>query len=175
MARVIYAHPAKRGYPLHVFTDLDFWDARKIFRDKLDLLSVRRNFGKDPDGDLYPTQIVSEERSARLRGLVEKRLRKAIVAPPRHVVVREMILNGYFRFRPYDYFPERWSKSLIERVVWFRLPLEQSALCTPYYTVELVWEGEEIIVRRVHREKKYDPVIRTREEARKYRIIPSSF
>ncbi|SFM40931.1 hypothetical protein [Thermodesulforhabdus norvegica] len=175
MARIIYAHPSRRGYPLHVFTDLDFWDARKIFRDKLGLLSVRRNFGKDPDGDIYPTQIVSDERSQRLKNLVEKRLRKAVVAPPRHVVVREMIMNGSFRFRPYDYFPDRWSKSLIERVMRFRLPLEQSALSTPYYTVELVWEGDELVVRRIHREKKHDPVIRTPEEARKYRIIPSGF
>lgn len=175
MARIIHAFPTRYGYQLHVFTDLDFWDTRKIFRDKLDLLSVRRNFGKDLDGDVFPTKIVSNDNSYKLRSLVERRLKKAITSPPRHVVVREMILFGTFCCKPYDYFPKRWSRRLVEQVVWSRLPLEQSALCTPYYTVELIWEGDKLIVRRLHREKKYDPPIRTLKEARRDRIIPSGF
>lgn len=175
MARIIYAHPALRGYPHHLFTDLDFWDARKILRDLFSLLSVRRNFGHSPPGDQFPTQIVIDQATKAVISKVEYRLSKAIPSPPRHVIVRQMILDGSFSFKPFDYYPRHWSKSKIEHFTWRRLPLEQAALCGPYHTVRLEWCGELLTVKRVQRTQKYDPIITTLQEERKWRFIPSGF
>ncbi len=175
MARIIYAHPRKKGYSFHIFTDLDFWDTRKILRDLFGLLEVRRNFGNDPDGDVFPTQVVSNSLTEFHKRLIEKRLKRAIASPPRHVVVREMMFNGRFEFNPEDYYPVHWDKRRIEHFTWKRLPTEQTVLCSPYYTVRFRWKGRVLVVERVHREKKYDPVISTPADAKKDRIIPSGF
>jgi len=175
VARIIYAHPAVRGYTHHVFTDLDFWDARKILRDFFDHLSVRRNFGYNPPGDEFPTQIVFETPSKTILAKVEARLKKAIPSPPRHVVVQHMILDGFFSFDPYRYYPGHWTRRRIEHFTWRRLPLEQAALCNPYQTVVLEWCGELLMVKRVQRSEKYDPKITTYEEERRWRFIPSAF
>ncbi|MEJ5301461.1 MAG: hypothetical protein WHS38_10785 [Thermodesulforhabdaceae bacterium] len=175
MAKIIYAHPTVKGYAHHIFTDLDFWDARKILRDLFDYLSVRRNFGNNPPGDEFPTQIVFEKTSKIVLAKVEARLKKAIPSPPRHVVVRHMILNGFFSFNPSDYYPNRWSKEKIEHFTWCRLPLEQTALCSPYQTVVLEWCGELLVVKRTQRSEKYDPKITTYKEERRWRFIPSAF
>jgi len=175
MAKILYAHPRKRGYKFHLYTDLDFWDTRKVLKDLLDVISVRRNFGKDPDGDIFPTQIVSEEITNAQKKIVEYRLRKAIPAPPRHVVVRSILFNGCFEFNPYDYYPSHWSRKLVEHFTWHRLPKEQAILCAPYHTVRLVWKGDKLVIERIHREKKHDPVIRTLSDAKKDRIIPLGF
>ncbi len=175
MAKIIYAHPTKKGYKFHIFTNLDFWDTRKILRDLLDHLSVRRNFGKDPQGDEFPTQIISDNLPKNLVGVVEKRLKKAIPSPPRHVVTREMLMEGIFIFDPYKYYPKNWSKSKIEFFTLKRLPLDQSALCDPYHTVKLEWNENLLIVRKQQREKKYDPNIKTLAEYRRRVFTPSSF
>ncbi len=175
MARIIYAHPAFRGYTHHIFTNLDFWDARKILRDLFSSLVVRRNFGNTPPADQFPTQVVIEQATKDVISKVEYRLRRAIPSPPRHVVVRQMIVEGFFSFNPSDYYPSHWSKSRIEYFTWHRLPLEQTALCSPYHTVILEWYGELLVVKRVRRSEKYDPKITTLQEARKWRFIPSGF
>ena len=56
MARIIYLHPRQSNYDYHIFTDLDFWDARRILKD---LVTVKRIFGEWPPGDEFPTQIVA--------------------------------------------------------------------------------------------------------------------
>lgn len=175
MAKIVYAHPSLRGYPYHLFTDLDFWDARKILRDLFSVLSVRRNFGSMPPGDEFPTQIVIEIPSKNIMAKVESRLKKAIVSPPRHVIVRHIIFDGYFGFNPYHYYPSHWSRARIEHFTWKRLPIEQTALCNPYQTVILEWSGELLIIKKVRRSEKYDPKITTEEDERKWRFIPSSF
>ncbi len=175
MARIIRAHPHKRGYLYHIFTDLDFWDTRKILKDLLDVISVRRNFGKDPDGDIFPTQVVSNDITDFEKRIIERRLKKAIVAPPRHVVVRTIMFDGRFEFKPYEYYPAHWDKKRIEHFTWKRLPIEQTVLCSPYHTVKFEWKNEVLIVRKIPREKKHDPIIVTLSDARKDRIIPSGF
>jgi hypothetical protein len=171
MARIIYSHPSQTKYSYHIYTDLDFWDARCLLKG---LAAVRRNFGKAPIGDEFPTQVVGELRPADGR-TIERRLRKAIISPPRHVVVRSMVLNGFFEFDPFKYYPNHWSKSRMMHFTFHRLPLQQGSLCNPYQTVALTWNKERIRVQRVQREHKYDPVIRTLKEAKAHVIIPSCF
>ncbi len=175
MAKILYGHPKKRGYRYHIFTDLDFWDARRILRDFFPTVSVRRNFGDDPSGDDFPTQVVSEDLAKELIGRIEYRLRKAIPSPPRHVVVRGMVFEGVFSFDPSRYYPSRWSREQIEHFTWHRLPLEQSALCNPYHTVRLEWRGSLLVVVRQRREEKYDPKITNLREDHRNRFIPSAF
>lgn len=175
MAKIIYAHPKLKGYERHIFTDLDFWDARKVLRDLFDFLNVGRNFGTSPPGDEFPTQIIIREPRKNVIYKVENRLKKAIPSPPRHVVVRHMIFDGYFMFDPSKYYPQRWSKAKIEHFTWHRLPLDQTALCNPYETVVLEWCGSMLVVKRVKRPQKYDPKITTEKEERKWRFIPSAF
>jgi hypothetical protein len=71
MARIIHCHPGRTAYGYHIFTDLDFWDARSIVGD---LAIVRRNFGDEPPGDEFPTQVVAQEITRSVRGRVEERL-----------------------------------------------------------------------------------------------------
>ncbi|MCX7823280.1 MAG: hypothetical protein N2260_07555 [Syntrophobacterales bacterium] len=175
MAKIIYAHPKLRGYDFHLFTDLDFWDARKVLKDLLEFLSVRRNFGVAPPGDEFPTQIVIQEPTKEIVSKVENRLRKAIPSPPRHVVVRHMIFDGYFVFDPAKYYPKNWSKEKIEHFTWCRLPLDQTSLCNPYETVVFEWHEKILLVRRVKRSHKHDPKITSNREKRKWCFIPSAF
>lgn len=172
MARIIYCHPAKTKYSLHLYTDLDFWDARRILRD---LAVVRRNFGENPPGDEFPTQVVRHDAPARVILELKRRLRKAVCAPPRHVVVRSILMDGYFEFDPLAYFPSRWSRSLIERFLSFRLPVDHGVLNSPYNTYRLEWRGPLLRVVPEKRSEKYDPVIRTRQQARKHLIVPTCF
>lgn len=76
MARIIHCHPGRTTYEYHIFTDLDFWDARHIIRD---LAVVKRNFGEEPPGDEFPTQVVAEELSRSARAKIETRDRKSVV------------------------------------------------------------------------------------------------
>jgi len=169
---MIHCHPGRTTYPFHVFTDLDFWDARRVFKD---LASVRRNFGKEPPGDEFPTQLVCEDSTRSTRARIEKRLKKALVSPPRHVIVDAILKDGFFEFDPLHYYPGHWSREKMLRFTIHRLPLDNAALNSPYRTVHVTcWNGK-IRVERVKREEKYDPVIRTREEALKRMKIPGCF
>ncbi len=172
MARIIYCHPAKTKYDLHLYTDLDFWDARKILKD---LALVKRNFGDSPPGDEFPTQVVLEKASARLQALVKKRLTKAIPSPPRHVVVRSLLMDGFYEFDPLRYFPQRWSRSLMEHFLSYRLPVEHGVLNSPYNTYRLEWRGNVVRVVPEKRTQKHDPVIHTRRQARKHLMVPTCF
>lgn len=172
MARVIYRHPSQTKYDFHIYTDLDFWDARRLLRD---LATVRRNFGKHPDGDEFPTQVVADRLDRSRIREVERRLTKAIVSPPRHVIVRSMIFDGSFEFDPTVYYPKHWSESRKIHFTYKRLPLQQAVLCNPYQRVQLSWVGDKIRLERVQREEKHDPVIRTTKEARRSLHVPSCF
>ncbi len=172
MTRIIYSHPAKTGYDYHIYTDLDFWDTFRILRG---LAEVRRNFGREPPGDEFPTQVLGIYLGVSARNKIERRLRRAVVSPPRHVIVRSMVQDGRFEFDPSRYYPERWTRSQMLHFTLRRLPLEQASLCTPHKTVQLSWVAGRIRIERVQRRAKYDPVIGTRQEARRRRFVPSCF
>jgi len=172
MARIVYRHPARTGFSYHIFTDLDFWDAKRLLGD---LAQVRRNFGQDPPGDEFPTQVVREDSSAAVRNEIEKRLKRAVVSPPRHVIVRSMLESGTFQFDPFAYYPARWSRKRMRHFTWHRLPLEQSSLTSVYQTVELDWEGDLLRVTRVQRKEKCDPVVTTKKQSMRRLMVPSCF
>jgi hypothetical protein len=172
MARIIYCHPRQSKYDYHIYTDLDFWDTRRLLKG---LATVKRNFGKWPPGDGFPTQVVGMEIQRGVMKEIERRLAKALVSPPRHVIVQAMVMQGYFEFDPKDYYPTRWSASRMMHFTYRRLPLEQGALSNAYQTVRLCWANGNIRVERVQREKKYDPVIKNSKDARRYAIVPSCF
>ena len=83
MARIIHDLKAWGEGRYRLYTDLDFWDTRKILKG---LAKVRRNFGRTPPGDQFPTQVVVEEASSHLRREIETRLLRAISSPPRHLI-----------------------------------------------------------------------------------------
>lgn len=172
MAGIIYRHPSRTDDGYHVYTDLDFWDARRILRD---IAVVKRNFDDAPPGDEYPTRIVARNATPSRKREIEKRLKKAIVSPPRHVIVRGMIANGSFEFDPSKYYPEHWPQSRMLHFTYHRLPLQQPALTTTYQTVQLAWVDGGIRVLRVQRKEKYDPVIRDRKAAKRRLKVPSCF
>lgn len=172
MAKILYCHPAHTKYSYHIFTDLDFWDTRCLLKS---LALVKRNFGSLLSGDAFPTQIVAEWLDRKSIKMIERRLRKAIVSPPRHVIVRSMVQEGFFEFDPWKYYPAHWTLNQALHFTYRRLPLQQGALSNPYQTVELRWVEEMIRVERVQRREKYDPVIRTPREARERLMVPSCF
>lgn len=172
MARIVHCHPSQTEYGYHIFTDLDFWDARRILKD---LAVVKRNFAEQPPGDEFPTQVVGTDLSRSTRAKIEKRLRKAVVSPPRHVVVHAVLMNECFEFDPALYYPARWSRSRMLRFTYHRLPLEQGGLSSPYRTVRLQWVDGKIRVERVKRDEKYDPPITTRKESLRRKKVPSCF
>jgi hypothetical protein len=172
MARIVYCHPSLTEFGYHVFTDLDFWDARKLLRG---LATVKRNFGRHISGDDFPTQVVGDEVLRTVIQEIEKRLGKALVAPPRHVIVRSMLFSGFFEFEPQLYFPERWSRTRMMHFTYARLPLKQSALTTPYKTVQLTWVGNKIRIEQVQRSEKHDPVIQTARDWKQLLHAPSCF
>lgn len=172
MARIVYCHPGLTRHQYHVYTNLDFWDTRRLLRG---LAEVRRNFGKYVNGDEFPSQVISDEMKRSSLREIEKRLRRAIPSPPRHVVVRSMVVDGFFEFDPLKYYPDHWSRSQMIRFTYCRLPLQQSALSNPYQTVVLSWVGENVRVERVQRDRKYDPVTRTSKEAEHNLRVPSCF
>lgn len=172
MARIIHCHPSRTRYDYHIYTDLDFWDARRILKD---LAVVKRNFGADPPGDEFPAQVVGFDLHPSHIRKIEKRLKKAIISPARHVIVRSMLSEGSFEFDPFHYYPSRWTPSRMLYFTYHRLPLEQAALNTTYRTVSLLWVNDKIRVERVQRKEKYDPVIRSKKEAIRHMMVPACF
>jgi len=172
MAKIIHCHPSKATNDYHIFTDLDFWDARLIVKD---LATVKRNFGIDPPGNEYPTQIVGDDMSRSAKAAIEKRLKKAIVSPPRHVLVDGILKEGYFEFNPQGYYPKRWSRERMFNFTYRRLPLNSAILNSPYRTVRVSWNNDKIRIERIPREKKYDPVIETKQQSLRRRNVPSCF
>jgi hypothetical protein len=172
MAKIIHCHPSKATNDYHVYTDLDFWDARLILKN---LATVKRNFGNDPPGDEYPTQVVADDLNRSSKAVIEKRLKKAIVSPPRHVLVDGLLKEGYFEFDPLHYYPKRWSRERMFNFTWRRLPLNSAILNSPYRTVRVSWRDQKIRIERIPREKKYDPVIETKQQALRRRNVPSCF
>lgn len=173
MAQIIYCHPRKTPYPYHIFTDLDFWDARRLLTDAPVL--VKRNFGREPSGDCFPTQIVGKQLLPGLRDTVERRLAKAVASPPRHLVVQAILLNGVYEFDPSRYYPDRWGESRILHFTYARLPLGQSALNSPHRTVRLSWIEGKVRIEQIRREYKFDPPISTLADSRRRRFAPSCF
>lgn len=172
MARIVYCHPGLTRYEYHIYTNLDFWDTRKVLKG---LAEVRRNFGKVVNGDDLPSQVILEDARRPAIREIEKRLRRAIPSPARHVIVRSMIMDGFYEFDPHRYYPQRWSRDKMAYFTYHRLPMEQSALCTPYHTAVLTWVGDQLRLERVRRSEKYDPVTRTAAEARRRLSVPSCF
>jgi hypothetical protein len=172
MARIVHCHPSQTEYDYHIYTDLDFWDARKILSD---LAVVRRNFGEQPPGDEFPTQVVGTGLSRPTRARIEKRLGRAIPSPPRHVLVRSVLMNEFYEFDPTLFYPARWTPSRMLHFTIRRLPLEQSGLSSPFRTVRLQWVEGKIRIERVPRDVKYDPPITSRKEALRRRNVPSCF
>jgi hypothetical protein len=172
MARIVYRHPRLSKFDYHILTDLDFWDARRLLKD---LVTVKRNFGEWPPGDEFPTQVVAEGISRKVIKEVERRLSQAIVSPPRHVIVRSIMMQGFFEFDPAFYYPLRWSQSRMLHFTYKRLPLEQGLLNNLYQTIELTVVDGRIRVGRVQRAQKFDPVIRTAQDARRRTQVPSCF
>jgi len=172
MARIILCHPGRTRYAYHVFTDLDFWDARRIIGG---LAVVKRNFGEDPPGDEFPTQVVAEKITPSARAGVERRLKKALVSPPRHVIVDAILRDGFFEFDPRRYYPQRWTGERMLHFTIHRLPLDNAVLNSPYRTVKVTWREGKIRVERIRRKEKYDPVIRRGKEARQRMKIPGCF
>jgi hypothetical protein len=172
MARILYGHPSRTSGRYHIFTDLDFWDARLILKD---MIMPRRNFGSNPNGDEFPTQIIGPELSRAQRKRVEDRLKKAIPSPPRHVIVRSIVAHGIFEFDPSRYVPVHWTLSRILFFITKRLPLNQSALNSPHRTVRVREVDGMIRIERIQRNGKFDPVIKTRKQANAIRFGPSCF
>lgn len=172
MARIVHCHPSRTHYDFHVYTDLDFWDARRILKD---LAVVKRNFGEDPPGDEFPTQVVGDDLSRSDRARIEKRLRKAIPSPPRHVMVRSVLMQEFFEFDPAHYYPARWSPGRMMHFTFHRIPLEQSGLNSPFREVVLQWVGQNILIERRPRETKHDPPIITRKQVLRRKNVPSCF
>jgi hypothetical protein len=172
MARIIFCHPSQTKYDYHIYTDLDFWDAVRLLRG---LADVRRNFGTAPSGDEFPTQIVGTGLGRSKKKEIEKRLGRAIVSPPRHVIVDAMIRHGSYEFDPSPWYPAHWSKSRVLHFTYHRLPLQQSSLNTPHKTVRLSVVDGKIRVERVQRGEKYDPVVRSKREAMRRLMVPSCF
>ena len=172
MARIIYAHPGQSSYDYHIYTDLDFWDARRLL---MDLALVKRNFGNDPHQDSFPTQVVGKDLTPSIKQKIAYRLEKAIVSPPRHIIVRSVMNDGFFEFDPYKYYPDRWPLARVFFFTFHRLPLEQSTLNSPHKMARVSYADGKIRVFSVHRDEKYDPVIDDRKESRRRRFVPSCF
>ncbi len=172
MARIVYCHPQLAQNAYHVFSDLDFWDARRILKN---LAEVRRNFGAHVDGDLFPTQVILNDLHRPSIHVIETRIQKAVASPPRHVVVRSMVFEGQFEFDPLVYYPSRWSRERMMHFTLHRLPLEQSSLCNQYQVIQLRWIDGKIRVEKVQRLKKHQPTIRSQKESDRLLHVPSCF
>jgi hypothetical protein len=172
VAKIIYLHPSLGEAGYQVYTDLDFWDARRLLKD---IALVKRNFDDVPSGDDYPTRVRSADLNSSQKKKIERRLKKAIVSPPRHVIVRSMLADGSFEFDPSKYYPERWPQSRMLHFTFHRLPLQQPALTTTYQTVQLRWSNGKIRVERVQRKEKYDPIVRDKKDAKRRLMVPSCF
>jgi hypothetical protein len=145
MARIIYDLASRGKGFYHIYTDLDFWDARGVLKG---LAKVKRNFGTSPPGDRYPTQVVVEDLSSKIKAEIEKRLRRAMPSPPRHLIVQSIIFSGKFEFDRRKYYPDRWSPG---KVVFFtrkRLPMNQPVINSPYKWVELSISGNTVTIQQ---------------------------
>jgi hypothetical protein len=172
VAKIIYLHPSLVEDGYQVYTDLDFWDARRLLKD---IAVVKRNFDEAPSGDEYPTRVLPTDLKPSCKREIERRLKKSIASPPRHVIVRSMLANGSFEFDPSKYYPERWSQSRMLHFTYHRLPLQQPALTTTYQTAQLRCANGKIRVERIQRKEKYDPVVRDRKDAKRRLMVPSCF
>jgi hypothetical protein len=172
MAGIVHCHPGRTKYDYHIYTDLDFWDARRILKG---IGTVKRNFGDMPPGDVFPTQVVGLGLGRGVAKEIERRIGKAIISPPRHFVVRSLVMEGFFEFDPGKYYPARWSAEQMLHFTLRRLPLEQGIVNSPFKTVRLSWNGGLIRVERVQREAKHDPVIRSLSDAKRRFNVPSCF
>jgi hypothetical protein len=172
MANIVYCHPSRTRHQYHVFTDLDFWDARKIL---LDLATVRRNYSQEPPGDEFPTQVVGDDLPPETVRKIEKRLKRAIPSPPRHLIVRAMVFDECFEFDPRDYFPNHWDHRRMLHFAYHRLPHQQSVLNNPYQEAVIFWSGDRIRVERRQRAERHDPPVRTERDARRRLQVPSCF
>jgi hypothetical protein len=140
-----------------------------------DIAVVKRSFDEAPSGDEYPTRVLSADSKPSFKREIERRLRKAIASPPRHVIVRSMLADGSFEFDPFKYYPKRWPRYRMLHFTYHRLPLQQPALSTTYQTVQLRWLNEKIRIERIQRKEKYDPIIRNRKDAKQRLMVPSCF
>jgi hypothetical protein len=172
MARILYCHPSLTQYSFHIFTDLDFWDTRRLLSG---LALVKRNFGENVPGDDYPTQVVGSGLSPQTIRAIEKRVKHAIASPPRHVIVRSMVMDGFYEFDPVRYFPARWTRTRMIHFTNHRLPHQQGVISNPYQIPRLTWVGERIRVDRIQRTEKHDPVIRTLRQAKHHFAVPTCF
>jgi len=173
MAKIIRAHPQlKAGYEYHVFTNLDFWDARRVL---LGLATVQRNFGHEPRGDLFPTQVVMRTNHPAVARVIETRLQKAVPSPPRHVVVESVLTQGFYEFDPFQYYPSRWPRARMIHFSSCRLPIHFPPLATPHRKMTLGWKGDLIRIERVQRGEKFDPVITSYKEEMRRRFAPLCF
>ena len=167
MARIIYDLASKGKGLYHIYTDLDFWDARGVLKG---LAKVKRNFGKSPPGDTYPTQVVVEDLSSRVKQEIEKRLRRAIPSPPRHLIVQSIIFSGKFEFDRSQYYPDRWSP---EKVIFFtrnRLPMNQPVISSAYKWVEITIDGNVVSIqqRKGNRPEKQTQPVTKKASAESY-------
>ncbi len=172
MARIVHCHPSRTKYDYHIYTDLDFWDVRRIIKD---LGTVKRNFGDQPPGDEFPSQVVGMDLGKGVAKEIGRRIAKAIVSPPRHIIVRSLVMEDFFEFDPKKYYPARWTPSRMLHFTFCRLPREQGVVNSPFKTVKLSWAGESIRVERVQRDEKYDPVIRSLSDVKRRFVAPSCF
>ena len=172
MARIIYDLASKGKGLYHIYTDLDFWDARGVLKG---LAKVKRNFGNSPPGDQYPTQVVVEDLSSRVKKEIEKRLKCAIPSPPRHLLVQSIIFSGKFEFDRRQYYPDRWSP---EKVLFFtrnRLPMNQPVINSPYRWVEITIKDNTVTIQQhqgTRPEQQIEPVTK---KARTVGFGPSCF
>ncbi|MFP3871112.1 MAG: hypothetical protein ACLFVT_09575 [Syntrophobacteria bacterium] len=145
MARIVHdlGSRAKRRYLL--YTDLDFWDARRILKG---LGRVKRNFGSSPPGDRFPTQVVVEDADSEVKRTIEKRLSRAIASPPRHLIVQSIIYWGRFEFDRRTYCPDRWSAARVLFFVRKRLPLHQPVIRSRYKWVEISLRGNTVAIQQ---------------------------
>jgi hypothetical protein len=171
MARIIYDLASKGKGLYHIYTDLDFWDARGVLKG---LAKVKRNFGKSPPGDQYPTQVVVEDLSSRVKQEIEKRLRRAIPSPPRHLIVQSIIFSGKFAFDRRAYYPERWS---VERVLFFtrkRLPMNQPVIDSAYKWVELSIDENTVTIQQ-HQGARPEKIETSEKQGKKETFGPTCF
>ena len=145
MARIIYDLASRGKGFYHIYTDLDFWDARGVLKG---LAKVKRNFGTSPPGDQYPTQVVVEDLSSRVKREIEKRLKRAIPSPPRHLIVQSIILTEKFEFDRRKYYPDRWSSAKVVFFTQKRLPTNQPVINSRYKWVELSINGNTVTIQQ---------------------------
>ena len=145
MARIIHDLASRGKGWYHIYTDLDFWDARGILKG---LAKVKRNFGNSPPGDLFPTQVVVEDFSKKTRAEIEKRLGRAISSPPRHLIVQSIIFSGKFEFDRRKYYPDRWSSAKALFFTRKRLPMNQPVINSPYKWVDLAIQDNTVTIQQ---------------------------